>query len=62
MRSRVWPPPKEKHQPDLFDKPKFAKLVRAIDEVNEYALIDGDAAPAQTCEIAFQRVPKVKEF
>jgi hypothetical protein len=36
--------------------------VRAIDEVNENALIDGDAAPAQTCEIAFQRVPKARSF
>ena len=57
---------KEEHQPDLFDKPKNAKLVRAIDEVNEKfgkgALIYGDAAPDQTSKIAFQRVPKVKEF
>jgi len=56
----------EKHQPDLFDKPKNAKLVRAIDEVNEKfgkgALVYGDAAPDQTSKIAFQRVPKVKEF
>jgi DNA polymerase IV len=56
----------EKHQPDLFDKPKNAKLVRAIDEVNEKfgkgALMYGDAAPDQTSKIAFQRVPKVKEF
>jgi len=56
----------EKHQPDLFDKPKNAKLVRAIDEVNEKfgkgALIYGDAAPDQTSKIAFQRVPKVKEL
>jgi hypothetical protein len=56
----------EKHQPDLFDKPKNAKLVRAIDEVNEKfgkgALIYGDAVPDQTSKIAFQRVPKVNEF
>jgi DNA polymerase IV len=56
----------EKHQPDLFDKLKNAKLVRAIDEVNEKfgkgALVYGDAAPDQTSKIAFQRVPKVKEF
>jgi hypothetical protein len=56
----------EKHQPDLFDKPKNAKLVRAIDEVNgkfgKGALVYGDAAPDQTSKIAFQRVPKVKEF
>jgi hypothetical protein len=60
------PAAQEKHQPDLFDKPKNAKLVRAIDEVNEKfgkgALIYGDAAPDQTSKIAFQRVPKVKEF
>jgi DNA polymerase IV len=57
---------KEDHQPDLFDKPKNAKLVHAIDAVNEKfgkgALIYGDAAPDQTSKIAFQRVPKVKEF
>jgi DNA polymerase IV len=56
----------ERHQPDLFDKPKNAKLVRAIDEVNEKfgkgALVYGDAAPGQTSKIAFQRVPKAKEF
>ena len=57
---------KEEHQPDLFDKPRNAKLVHAIDAVNEKfgkgALIYGDAAPDQTSKIAFQRVPKVKEF
>ena len=57
---------KEEHQPDLFDKPKNAKLVQAIDAVNEKfgkgALIYGDAAPDQTSKIAFQRVPKAKEF
>jgi DNA polymerase-4 len=57
---------KEKHQPDLFDKPRDAKLVRVIDAVNEKfgkgALIYGDAAPDQTSKIAFQRVPKLKEF
>jgi len=56
----------EKHQPGLFDKPKNAKLVRAIDEVNEKfgkgALVYGDAATDQTSKIAFQRVPKVNEF
>ena len=40
--------------------------MRAIDAVNEKfgkgALIYGDAAPDQTSKIAFQRVPKVKEF
>jgi hypothetical protein len=57
---------KEDHQADLFDEPKNAKLVQAIDAVNEKfgkgALIYGDAAPDQTSKIAFQRVPKVKEF
>jgi len=56
----------EAHQPDLFDKPKDAKLVRAIDAVNEKfgkgALVYGDAVPDQTSKIAFQRVPKVKEL
>ena len=56
----------EEHQPDLFAKPRDAKLVRAIDAVNEKfgkgALVYGDAAPDQTSKIAFQRVPKVKEF
>jgi len=54
------------HQPDLFDKPRNAKLVRAIDAVNERfgkgALTYGNAAAGQTSKIAFQRVPKVKEF
>ncbi len=54
------------HQPDLFAKPKNAKLVQAIDAVNEKfgkgAVVYGDAAPDQTSKIAFQRVPKVKEF
>ena len=57
---------KEEHQADLFDKPKNAKLVQAIDAVNEKfgkgALIYGDAAPDQTSKIAFQRVPQVKEL
>lgn len=54
------------HQPDLFDKPRDAKLVRAIDAVNEKfgkgALTYGDAAAGHTTKIAFQRVPKVNEF
>jgi len=49
-----------------FDKSKNAKLVQAIDAVNEKfgkgALIYGDATPDQTSKIAFQRVPKAKEF
>jgi impB/mucB/samB family C-terminal domain len=56
----------ETRQPDLFDKPRDAKLVRAIDAVNDKfgkgALVYGHAAPDQTSKIAFQRVPKVKEF
>ena len=43
---------KDEHQPDLFAKPRNAKLVQAIDAVNEKfgkgALIYGDAAPDQT--------------
>jgi DNA polymerase IV len=56
----------EAHQVDLFDKPRNARLVRAIDLVNEKfgkgALVYGDAAPRQSSKIAFQRVPKVEEF
>jgi hypothetical protein len=56
---------KEEHR-DLFEKPKNARLVKAIDAVNEKfgkgALIYGDAAPDQTSKIDFQRVPKVKEL
>jgi len=51
----------EKHLPDLFDKLKNAKLVRAIDEVNE-RFGKGARASNQTSKIGFQRVPKVKEF
>jgi hypothetical protein len=57
---------KDAHQPDLFDKPQDARLVSAIDAVNEKfgkgALGYGDAARDQGSKIAFQRVPKVKEF
>jgi DNA polymerase-4 len=56
----------EEHQPDLFDKPERAMLVRAIDAINEKfgkgALTYGDAAPDGTSKIAFQRVPKIKEL
>jgi hypothetical protein len=56
----------EAHQPDLFDKPSDARLVMAIDEVNakfgKGAISYGAAADDQTSKIAFQRVPKVKEF
>ena len=56
----------EAHQPDLFDRPRDAKLTRAIDAVNDKfgkgALVYGNAAPDQTSKISFQRVPKVKEF
>ena len=56
----------EAHQVDLFDKPRNARLVRAIDLVNEKfgkgALVFGDAAPRQSSKIAFQKVPKVEEF
>jgi DNA polymerase-4 len=57
---------KDAHQADLFDKPQDARLVSAIDAVNEKfgkgALGYGDAARDQGSKIAFQRVPKVKEF
>ena len=56
----------EDHQVDLFDKPRDARLLRAIDLVNEKfgkgALIYGGAAPKQSSKIAFQRVPKIEEF
>ena len=56
----------EAHQVDLFDKPKNARLVRAIDLVNEKfgkdALAYGAAAPKLSSKIAFQRVPKSEEF
>jgi Domain of unknown function (DUF4113) len=54
------------HQPDLFDRPTDARLVAAIDELNakfgKGAVTYGAARPDQTSKIAFQRVPKVKEF
>ena len=54
------------HQPDLFDKPCDARLVTAIDELNakfgKDAITYGAAAADQTSKIAFQRVPKLKEF
>ena len=57
---------KEAHQHDLFDKPKNAKLVQAIDRVNEKfgkgAVTYGGVGADQTSKIAFQRVPKAKEF
>ena len=56
----------EAHQVDLFDKPRNARLVRAIDLVNEKfgkgALIYGGADPKLSSKIAFQRVPKIEEF
>ena len=57
---------KEAHQPDLLDKPSDARLVTAIDEVNakfgKGAIGYGVATADQNSKIAFQRVPKVKEF
>jgi DNA polymerase-4 len=57
---------KEARQPDLFDKPRDARLVTAIDEVNakfgKGAISYGAATDDQSSKIAFQRVPKVKEF
>ena len=58
--------PEQTHQPDLFDKPSDARLVTAIDELNakfgKGAITYGAPAADQTSKIAFQRVPKVKEF
>jgi hypothetical protein len=45
LRSRVWPPPKEKHQPDLFDKPKFAKLVPKADIPRRMGVAQQAVAP-----------------
>ena len=57
---------KQAHQPDLFDKPSDARLVTAVDELNakfgKGAITYGAASADQTSKIAFQRVPKVKEF
>ena len=57
---------KEAHQPDLFDKPRDARLVTAIDEVNakfgKGAISYGASTDDKGSKIAFQRVPKVKEF
>ena len=58
--------PEQAHQPDLFDKPNDARLVTAIDQVNtkfgKGAITYGPAGADQGSKIAFQRVPKVKEF
>ena len=58
--------PEQAHQPDLFDKPSDARLVMAIDELNakfgKGAITYGAVRSGQTSKIAFQRVPKVKEF
>ena len=54
------------HQPGLFDKPRDARLVTAVDELNakfgKGAITYGTASADQTSKIAFQRVPKVEEF
>jgi hypothetical protein len=54
------------HQPDLFDKPRDAKLVAAVDELNakfgKGAVTYGAESADQTSKIAFQRVPKAQEF
>jgi DNA polymerase-4 len=54
------------HQPDLFDRPKNAKLIRAVDALNakfgKGAITYGSAAPQMISKIAFQRVPELKEF
>ena len=53
-------------QHDLFDRPRDERLVAAIDELNakfgKGAITYGTAAADQTSKIAFQRVPKPKEF
>jgi len=58
--------PEQAHQPDLFDKPNDARLVTAIDQLNakfgKAAIAYGAAGADQGSKIAFQRVPKLKEF
>ncbi len=58
--------PEQAHQPDLFDRPNDAGLMTAIDRVNakfgKGAITFGAAGADQGSKIAFQRVPKVKEF
>ena len=58
--------PEQAHQPGLFDKPRDARLVTAIDELNarfgKGAITFGAASTNQTSKIAFQRVPRVKEL
>ena len=50
------------HQPGLFDKPRDARLVTAVDELNakfgKGAITYGTASADQTSKIAFQRVPR----
>jgi hypothetical protein len=44
-------------------RPRNSAVLRVSDATSgKGALIYGDAAPDQTSKIAFQRVPKVKEF
>ena len=58
--------PVQDHQPDLFDKPSDARLLTAIDELNakfgKGAITYGADAAGQSSKIAFQMVPRVKEF
>ena len=55
-----------RHQPDLFDQPKPAQLLAAIDSLNAKfgrgAVSYGCSMPHMVSKIAFQRVPNLKEF
>ncbi|NBO19558.1 MAG: hypothetical protein EBV03_10115, partial [Proteobacteria bacterium] len=54
------------HQPDLFDRPRPAALMTAIDRINHKygrsTIAYGCAVPEMVAKIAFQRVPGLGEF
>jgi DNA polymerase-4 len=58
--------PQAEHQPDLFDRPKPARLTQVIDSLNAKfgrgAVSYGAAVPDMVSKIAFQRIPDLKEF
>ena len=58
--------PKEKHQPDLFERRKPAGLMTAIDKLNDKfgrgTITYGTEVVGQTSKIAFQRVPGLEEM
>ena len=56
----------ENHQADLFERPKPAALMSAIDQLNEKfgrgTISYGSSVSSMISKIAFQRVPELKEF